>query len=486
MERMYKSLRQLKAFQSGHPRDCSRAYLSPTSDSIPELFSTARPTGKPFLPPSFHVPAIIDALKTAPSYQSLVRLVPGEADAYCAQHLLQHGGTVLTSDSDLLAHDLGDGRVVFFREIYLDGNSQLACATLSPRQISKRLGFFSNDLCRFAYERKCCFHSTLPQILQSCRKPIKDVVGYEKFCQEYLHHETCPLATSSEGSLVPIDSLDPRLSELILQFGLENDNSPDPRELKIFLPILVEDPGRGSAWEQSTPTRQLAYTLARWLIPGSDSSTQEYRRVNTQVQKGREVLLLTKPIARAFAEELAAIMTQLNEETNNDDELSWQTLCLYTEIRESFEKDKKSPVLQVLQQPGDLLRDKAGKINWEIIHFTARFQASYYSFRMLKQVTNLFPETEKDSTVVSLQNMLLSFPELPKFPDLEKTIELLQPTNRLRILEIIAKFIEIPSKPARQPSQPPKTTRKPRPRGGNQEKEVPNAFRNPYDILSQR
>lgn len=493
MERMFRTFRQLKVFQAAHPRECSLAYLSSTSDSIPELFSTAPPPGKPFLPPSFHVPAIIDALRASPVYQSLVCLVPGEADAYCAQHLSQHGGIVLTSDSDLLAHDLGNGRVVFFREIYLDGSSNLTCSTFSPREISERLGLPSKDLCRFAYERKSCAHSTLPQILQNCARPVKDNVGYERFCQEYLRHEICSLPTSADGGSVPIGFLDPRLSELILQLGLGNSESLEVRENKIFLPVLVEDPLRGSAWEQSLPIRQLAYTLARWLIPGTDSSVQEYRRVNTQVQKGREVFFLTKPNAQAFAEELVAALAQVKEETNNDPILCWQILCLYMDIRESFEQGKKSSVLQVLQQPRNLPRSKTGKIGWEIIHFAAQLQASHYSFRMLKQVTNLFSETEKDSTVSGIRDMLVTFPELSQFPDLEKTIGVLQHANRIQTLKIIARFLDIPdipSKTAKQQLQPPKDNRQKRPKGGRQVKAasnvMPPAFRNPYDVLSQQ
>ncbi|CAM1511070.1 Fc.00g085830.m01.CDS01 [Cosmosporella sp. VM-42] len=493
MQRMIKSFKQLKSFHSSHPKDCSLAYLSSTKDKVPDLFTSKQPPGKPFLPPSFHVPAIIEALEASPQYKSLVCLVPGEADAYCAQHLLERGGTVLTSDSDLLVHNLGEGRVAFLREIYLDGESGLVCASFSPSQICKRLRLPTHDLYRLAYERKCCFHSTLPQILQKCAEAIKDETAYNDFCQEYLHYETASLPTSAQSHPLPIDSLDPRLSELILQFGIDNKNTPILQEEdKIFLPILIEDPTRGSAWEQSTPIRQLAYTVARWIIPGTSSSVQEYRRVNMATQKGREVPLLPKAAAKKVGGNLVSLMAKLGVETNVDVKIRWQIFCLTLDIRECYDQDKQSHALHILQQSATSSPHKFGKVAWDTIHFVAHLQASYYSLRVLQQILSLAPDTESPVNLPGLRNMLSSLPPLSQFPDIEQTIAFLHKADQQGVLQTISQYVRIPQNPTSQMKQGPKVKKRKKKREKESisgksvvAKTETQASRNLFDVLGQ-
>ncbi|KAF4976433.1 hypothetical protein FZEAL_6913 [Fusarium zealandicum] len=440
MHRMVKSLNQLKASYSSEPSGFFPAYFSKAKETAPNLFSSARPPGKPFLPPSFHVPAIIDALRACPRYAELVRLVPGEADAYCAQHLSQSGGTVLTSDSDLLAHDLGSGRVVFLRDIYLDGDSKLACASFSPAQICERLKLASSsEICRLAYERKRSPHFSLAQILKDCAHSVIDTAGYAEFCDEYLDHEIASMPVSGQGKSIQIGSLDPRISELVLQLGLQNSGSDDMHEDKIFLPILLENPSRGSAWEQSTPIRQLAYTMARWIIPGSSSSVQEYRRVNTVVQKGRQVPMLPKEAAMIRARGLVNLMSRIKAGTKGDNDRSWQILCLTLDVRHCHEEGKQSHTLKVLED--SLQRPTPKRISWDILHFVAQLQATYYSLRILKQALSLALAKE---TMPELCDMLSSLPSLAKFPDSERTLELLQNSSEAETLKAVAKFVPLP------------------------------------------
>ncbi|KAF5661837.1 hypothetical protein FHETE_8243 [Fusarium heterosporum] len=184
MQRMVKSLNQLKTVHSVDTSGFFPSYFSVLDKTHPTLFSAAKPPGRSALPPSFHVPAIIDALRSS-RYAKFVHLVPGEADTYCAQHVSESSGTVLTSDSDLLVHDLGKGSVVFLRDVYLDEQSHLACASFSPTFICEKLKLASSaEICRFAYERKCSPHSTLPQLLQDCARPVVDHTGYNEFCHE--------------------------------------------------------------------------------------------------------------------------------------------------------------------------------------------------------------------------------------------------------------------------------------------------------------
>lgn len=438
---MVKSLDQLKKVHSTETNGFFPAYFSSLSEASPTLFSAARPpVGKPTIPPSFHVPAIIDTLRLSSRYAELVHLVPGEADAYCAQHVSHSGGTVLTSDSDLLVHDLEKGSVVFLRDIYRDDQSHLACARFSPAHICEKLKLSSSEICRFAYERKSSPHSTLPQLLQDCARPISDQIGYNEFCREYLDHVVASVPVSAHGTPIHIDYLDPRISEMVLQLAKKGHQIKELDYPKIFLPILLESPQRGSAWEQSTPIRQLAYTIARWIIPGPISSVQEYRRVNTTVQKGRQVPMLSEKVAKSWAQETVRLMSSIKPGTRGDTTRAWYILYLILDIRYCHEEGKHSHALQTIE--ASLQKPVFKRVSWDTIHFVAHLQAAYYSFRLLKQVISL---EQPKSILPELRDMLSSLPPLEECPNIESTIEFLQASNEARVYETVAKSVPLPN-----------------------------------------
>ncbi|KAH7241782.1 XPG domain containing-domain-containing protein [Fusarium tricinctum] len=485
MQRMVKSLNQLKALHSADAQGFSLSYFSAVNETSPTLFSAAKPPGRPAPPPSFHVPAIIEALRSSSRYAKLVHLVPGEADAYCAQHVSGSGGTVLTSDSDLLVHDLGKGSVVFLRDIYLDEQSNLACASFSPAYICEKLKLASSaEICRFAYERKCSPHLTLPQLLRDCARPVTDRKGYIEFCHEYLDHVVASIPISVQGAPIQIGTLDPRISEMVLQLGNQDDQMDNLNDPKLFLPILLESPSRGSAWEQSTPIRQLAYTIARWIVPGSASTIQEYRRVNTTVQKGRQVLMLPERAAKARAQDLVRLMSMAKAGSEGGAAQAWHTLCLTLDIRYCREEGKHSHTLQTLEE--SLQTPTFKRITWDIVHFVAHLQAAYYSFRLLKQILSI---AQTRNMLPELQSMLLSLPPLAEFPDVDKTLAFLQ-SGQADVYRTISRLVPLPDTNV---ATKPKRTAKDKKRKVSKENAPKSkariakpATRNFFDVLSHQ
>lgn len=462
MERMVKNTSQLNQFYSSCPNGCPERHLFQRNEGDMDLFSSHQPEPRQLLPPSFLVPAVIEALNESLQYQNLVRQVPGEADAFCAKHLATHGGIVLTSDSDLLVHDLAGGQVVFFRDIHVvDGKSSWECLLYDPRAICQRLGLAPEEARRFGYELYRSYNATVSQIVRNCNETVADEKDFGEFCQQYIHHETSPVPAVADGKVISLERLDPRLSELILQLG---NKELDGQDARIFLPVLIESPMRGSAWEPSTPIRQLAYTIFRWTVPGRTSSVQEYRRVQTYQQKGRSVGLLDKDSARTAIEDLMTNVTRMKTLTDGISVSSCLMLCLALDIYECQQKEKRSHALHMIEPtvstPGGTSNNK---VSWDLIHLTAHLQASYYSLRILRQVLSLCPATAgkgMPQEALRLGKMLAEFSHLTDSPDIPRTRELLEKMRQDQVRGILGQFVTTDQETTTLSVKPSDVTRK--------------------------
>ncbi|KAI9163775.1 hypothetical protein HJFPF1_05401 [Paramyrothecium foliicola] len=452
MERMARNTAQLKHFFSNNQRGCPLQYFSNDSDaSALNLFNLGRLSGKPPVTPTFLVPAVTDVLHKHPLYQEMVQLVPAEADAYCAKHLAEHGGIVLTSDSDLLAHDLGSGMVAFFRDVHLDAEGQLVSATFDPSQICTRLGLKPTDACRLAYERQRRPHHSLPQLVQSCLKAPDSEAKYHNFCQQYLSHETATPPTSLHGGRLNLGQLDPRVSELILRLGQDQQSDGKGNtELRMFLPVLLETPARGSAWEPSTFIRVLAYTIARWIIPGPQSVVLEFRRVQNLEQKGRQLSILPKATAGSALAKLLQTVTLLKSLSGRKQTPFWLFLFIVLDIQDRQEADKDCFLLRMVQAPPGSFQPKRRYVSWDHVHLLAHLQAMWYSLRILKQVLIL---VSADSTNIlgadarQLLHLLAELPLTTNSPDLLQVLAWLDAADQSKTMNFLARFVNIPAPP---------------------------------------
>ncbi len=157
LDRMYKTSKQLHSYFLSQPRgipawtDAEGEPTTPASLFGVTTAAGAHGKGSSWIP-AFAVPAVIEALRQSDAYGEATRLVPGEADPHCARLvrlMLPPGGLVLTSDSDLLAADLGPaGAVVFLRDVTLaagdgvggESGQHLVAMEYCPARIASRLG----------------------------------------------------------------------------------------------------------------------------------------------------------------------------------------------------------------------------------------------------------------------------------------------------------------------------------------------------------
>lgn len=449
MGRYLKAMEQLvhlfATFPDGWP-GCQETKVRPLEEV--DLFKVEQCGTASMVPspaPPFLVPAIMDALRSSTDHCTLVHLVPGEADAFCARHVATNGGIVLTSDSDLLVHELGNGRVALLREIFLNFASALMWTTFSPASISQSLRLDTEDICRFAYERQSSPHASALQLVNNTRSPVKDSQAYQEFRGQYDNHETGQWPVTVQGQSVRHHHLDPRLSELILQF---NASQQEDTKLKMFLPNLIDNPARGTAWENSTPIRQLAYTIAGWLIPVAASSVQEYRRVQDTQQKGREVSISSMQSVQITIEELVSLLSRAEELTQDQPELFWFISCLALDISEC-QKKQTSQTLKIFQTAtrSDRCSTDGGTVPWDVIHFVALLQSGHYSFRILHQILNLSVGLELDTFSPNLsiiQAALSNLPPLTRYPDIYSTLDFLTAAKTRGVLGMLRKLVHLP------------------------------------------
>lgn len=444
-----KSMAQLSGFYRINSRGCPRNYaIEPAQTAPVHLFRHGRPENKPLEAPSFLVPAVIEALSRSKTYQSLVQIVPGEADGYCANMVAKGGGIVITSDSDLLVHDLSDGGVALLRDIYQDDNAVIRAAVYNPRQIFQRLGLSGNsDICRFAYERWCSAHATTAMLIRACSEPIADGTRFKEFCAQYKEDERAEIPILASGTTVSLNGFDPRWSELVLQMSQPAAEQGSDRVFKMFLPVLMDSPEKGTAWENSRYIRQLAYSLARRVIPGAGGSIREYRRVQSQDQSGREVAILQPSSIRSETGELADVLQRLKTIlTSKHEAIYWTIAYIVLDIRGSTSDGRGLFALDILQWkkwPGET----AQSIPWTFIHFIAHLKAAYYSLRMLQQLVRASAVDARKVAglhFAKLSQVLKDLPLLEESPNSRNIGIVLNSVPPTELAKILAHFVEIP------------------------------------------
>ncbi|KAL8688914.1 MAG: hypothetical protein Q9218_005290 [Villophora microphyllina] len=357
--------------------------------------------------PSFLVPAVLDTLGQS-RYAPVTKVVPGEADPFCARATKDLGGIVLTGDSDMLVHDLGkSGAVVFFNHLEISHRDEtrkrkslLTGIVHRSAEIAQR--FDLPDLHRLAYEIKVDPTIGFSEALRRARFPVKDPATFHEFFEEYASIAPSPGmleygAPGLGGSLpdstchpVPSDIvgqrprgtafLDPRLSEMVLQLS----SSVSKQEgVFMYLPFLMDDPSRTSAWDVSSPIRYLIYDLLICYIPDCPTSVTETSR------KGCRVVPSTIIYSPSCLQgKVRLLLNSLKETKAHFSDvlpvLQYRIFALEEVSRWYTSNDRNLPSLSTMASALTSDNPKSG-LAWEDIHLGAQIQAVLYALRMLKQ-----------------------------------------------------------------------------------------------------
>ncbi|KAK4126280.1 hypothetical protein N657DRAFT_679239 [Parathielavia appendiculata] len=502
IQRLIKSYRDLIRYHSAFPAGVPKANPRHAIDAIVELFPSAWSTEKQAKPPppAFLVPAVIDALRDSPESGFPVKLVPGEADGFCAQHVRQHGGTVITSDSDLLVHELGEaGGVVFFADIDADiQNQKLIAPQYRPVDLCRRLSLKpERGLQQLAFEVSRDPHLTVQQAVERVkRNEAVSAFGveYSDFIEQYLSPEV-----ASELEKDPITKLDPRISELVLRSlrisgvvtpaaGI-NPAAQDRNEhsLEMYLPFLLDCPSRTSAWEASKPVRELAYAALQSIRGSNIPFVSEMRRLQS-VSSGLKVDIPPISEIDELSATLLALLSRIEADLSRP-ELIWIVLAIYQDITMAIKRGRGYALsLEVLGQDA---KGRLDPCSWDGLHFLAQIQATYYSLRMLRQILDFSAyHIEPPSTTMSeLAKSLSRLPPWPDFPsprNFAESITLVREAGGLSCLKNLCEDYEdiISNIVAIQKPESNKTSKKRKAVAPAEEKVKPRSS-NPFDLLAR-
>lgn len=300
LERLRSQTKKLDTYHHANPALCQLPRRRTPIN--PNLFgrNSVKSSHLSFPPVPFLVPTVLDALLSSGHFGTFTRVVPGEADSFCAAYLNEHGGAVITGDSDLLVYDLGAaGSVVFLRDIEVTENgnpSALQSPIFEVTNIAHRLGLPAvRGIRELAFELRTDSNASLGTLLRraatgTAAKLYSD--KYQRFCQEYefptgIFIQETPCGKVVKATQRVLQSLDPRISEYVLQFPslsslteLEVAHSDIPH---IFLPFLLGSPVLTNAFETSTAVRLLAYSILNLIVPENERclAVIEHRKQQT-------------------------------------------------------------------------------------------------------------------------------------------------------------------------------------------------------------
>lgn len=403
--RLESYLKQLITYKSTHlgPFRVPEISSRPGPVGALKLFHDVNPvpTHLSTLPaPPFLVPAVIEALMHS-QYGNVTQVVPGEADEFCAARARNFGGVVFSSDSDLLVADLGsDGSVSLFRDICLDtndGSKTVKTSIFKSKGIAAKLGL--PDLLGLAFEltkdSTISFHEGVRRA-KLLMQTMAENVSYQDFIRCY-RIAIAPGSDSNpyNGKEAELQSVDPRVSELLLQYqkpALEREAGVTTNDLtfqpKIYLPFLLDDPARSSAWVVSTSLRTIAYSVLNLSTNDiiKPANIAEYGRSGNRITPKSLKLLARHELSRhctALTGRLKKARTSFRSPASS---IFWPLYGLYELCRWYQENDKPLPCQDVLVKVLKAGRQGGLSVSWEYIHLSMQLQGVLYSIRILRQI----------------------------------------------------------------------------------------------------
>ena len=353
-------------------------------------------------PPAFLVSSVLEILQSS-EFGFCTSTVPGEADAYCADHVRENGGIILTNDSDLLVHDLGsDGSVIFLSDITFPNsgkNTSLNVLQFRPKEIEKRLGLKSMIQLALAMKEKRWFQESV-QLGKSFSTESLEYVNFSSQFSTLPCHSKLLEAVrfqDCDNLLDMLRWLDARTSEFVHEsvkvlspFGqTECAKSENLGPIPMYLPILLEDPTKATAWTCGAEIRSIGYSFLN--INARNGSVDEVGRRGTEIVKRVVPLQSLQDVSQSCNDLLESIEKHFQRHSASgvvDIPIIWQTygakIVCETLLKSGKPVPPKAEMLQLVKFEHSMMD------SWAHVHLDAQLQGALYSLRMLKQFLDVF------------------------------------------------------------------------------------------------
>jgi hypothetical protein len=330
----------------------------------------------------------------------VTRIVPGEADDYCALCANENPRSVIFSnDTDLILYDYpAESRVIFFRDVELWPEPKFKGYSTTKIQGALHL----TSLVPFAYCITQDRWKSFGDSVKDAREVDITSGHYEEFSKRYTGTAAELQVSKDSRVALALQGLDVRVSEFVHQVLTL---CPVPT---VYLPLLVEDPNQTSVWNIGENVRSLAYSLLapdRVVVHEYKRKAQAIAIQDIKILSYEETCLLAAALSRDIGTRLRRMV---NIQVPRD--FIWPLIAVNMVLPELILPPKVSSWTRVLT--GDFNN------TWDFIHLTARIQAALYSLRFLKQCAALWlsmnqnDPNELHKFVDSLQRALQNMPTI--------------------------------------------------------------------------
>ncbi|OQE46144.1 hypothetical protein PENCOP_c001G02009 [Penicillium coprophilum] len=362
-------------------------------------------------------------------------MVAGEADVECASVAKRTGCAVLTDDSDLLLHDLGQHGAVLFLDsvqtssgVWDPAEPDIRGLRICPHSLSGRLGISSVQW--FAYELQRNVHMSFAELTRISKESSQATElssEYLEFLREY-QYETPDneVIRGARQSLLP---LDPRVSELFWQYELPSIYCLGEQP-HVYLGILNEDSSRRCAWEQGRTYRSLGYSLFNLSRPAAN----RFAAVHEFVRRGGRIVAeeITLSGTKTVASDMELVRRRLaTAHAAFDEGLSAESFWFLFALSDIYRDGAGTTTIPSGKELESFLTKgyMAQSTKWTDIHLLAQIQAALYSLRILKQLLDI---AAPGDDLIESSSLLADLPPLHIMMSRQKMIQSFANTRLVR------------------------------------------------------
>lgn len=229
--------------------------------------------------------------------------------------------------------------------------------------------------------------------------------------------------------------MDPRISELVQQVcsAIVADTShtkfhqPDGAGVScaMFLPFLIDDPTRASAWRLSADIRYLGYSILSLPMSALYSMEEWERRgprmAQTAVPRFRYRKAEVVQTCRELSAHITAFMVNSGDLHLRAPLHFWKLYgAMYLSDKLVQNEERQVSKNQVMR----MLRGYHGQLEWSHIHLIAQLQGVWYSLRMLRQFLTIFLSFPTEGVPQAHRTDIHSDPEVQEaVKDLHERLE---------------------------------------------------------------